>query len=177
MPALQGNSEQVQIALDGSSATDVSTLISSSLLSYLTNSAKTLLLSAASIGTSVTAKVATALEVIDTLTELTVYHLSTTSINSLSDASYSDTFTVSNIGTSSKVRVVLLLGSFTPQSGATVLLSNGTIAYELSVPTTTSDKRLEFNNLPASFIASFKVQNKTGVSFSSYANSLMVIPL
>jgi hypothetical protein len=161
----------------GSSATDVDAIIASALLTYLTNSAKSLLLSAGNIGASTLSKIETALEVIDNLADLTVYEIDGTPLNSLANNSTSSSFAVSNVGTSTLVRINVLLGEFQPTSGGKVTISNGTTAYELQVSTTLSEKRVEFNNIAASFVSSFTVKNSTGVAFPSYGNSIVVIPL
>jgi len=161
----------------GSSATDVDAIIASALLTYLTNSAKSLLLSAGNIGTSTLSKIETALEVIDNLADLTIYELDGTPLNNLASGSTSSSFVVSNVGTSTLVRIDVLLGEFQPSSGGKVIISDGTTAYELQVSTTLSEKRVEFNNIPASFVSSFTVKNSTGVTFPSYGNSIVVVPL
>jgi len=161
----------------GSSATDVDAIIASALLTYLTNSAKSLLLSAGNIGTSTLSKIETALEVIDNLADLTIYQLDGTPLDNLANGSTSSSFVVSNIGTSTLVRIDVLLGEFQPSSGGKVIISDGTTAYELQVSTTLSEKRVEFNNIPASFVSSFTVKNSTGVTFPSYGNSIVVVSL
>ena len=161
----------------GSSATDVDAIIASALLTYLTNSAKSLLLSTGNIGTSTLSKIETALEVIDNLADLTIYQLDGTPLDSLANGSTSSSFVVSNVGTSTLVRIDVLLGEFQPSSGGKVIISDGTTAYELEVSNVLSEKRVEFNNIPASFVSSFTVKNSTGVSFPSYGNSIVVVPL
>jgi hypothetical protein len=161
----------------GSSSTDVDTIIPSVLLTYLTNSAKSLLLSAGNIGASTLSKIDTALQVIDNLADLTVYQLDGTPLDNLANGSTSSSFVVSNVGTSTLVRIDVLLGEFQPSSGGKVIISDGTTAYELEVANTLSEKRVEFNNITASFVSSFTVKNSTGVTFPSYGNSIVVVPL
>jgi hypothetical protein len=161
----------------GSSATDVDAIIPSILLTYLTNSAKSLLLSAGNIGASTLTKIETALEVIDNLARLTIYEIDGTPLDSLANGSTSSSFVVSNVGTSTFVRINVLLGEFQPSSGGKVIISDGTTAYQLEVGNFLSEKRVEFNNIPASFVSSFTVKNSTGVTFPSYGNSIVVTPL
>ena len=161
----------------GSSATDVDTIIPSALLGYLTNTAKSLLLSAGNIGASTLSKIETALEVIDNLADLTAYQLDGTPLNSLANGSTSSSFVVPNVGTSTLVRIDVLLGEFQPSSGGKVIISDGITAYELEVSNVLSEKRVEFNNIPAAFVSSFTVKNSSGVSFPSYGNSVVVVPL
>jgi hypothetical protein len=161
----------------GSSATDVNAILPASLLTYLTNSAKTLFLSAANIGKSTTSIIENALETIDVLADLTTYQIDGTPLDSLADAATSSSFAVTNVGTSTHVRIIILLGEFQPTSGGMVSISDGITAYELEVAATLSEKRLEFNNIAASFVASFTVTNDTGATFPSYGNSIVVVPL
>lgn len=161
----------------GSTAEDVDTIISSALLTNLTNSAKSSLLSAANIGTATLSKIETALEFVDTLTELTSYQLDGTLLNSLADGDTSSSLTVSDVGDSTFVRIVILLSEITPSAGAKVIISDASTAYELELDTTTSEKRLEYSNIPAAFVSNFTVENATGVAFPSYGNSIVVVPL
>ena len=161
----------------GSSATDVDTIIPSALLGYLTNTAKSLLLSAGNIGASTLSKIEVALQVIDNLADLTAYQLDGTPLNSLANGSTSSSFAVPNVGTSTLVRIDVLLGEFQPSSGGKVIISDGTTAYELEVSNVLSEKRVEFNNIPAAFVSSFTVKNSSGASFPSYGNSVVVVPL
>lgn len=161
----------------GSGATDASPILSSSLLAYLSDSAKSSLLSAANIGASTAAKIETALEVIDALSDLTTYLLDATSLNSLANNESSSSLALASLAGSSRVRIVVLLGQFQPTAGGKVAISNGSTTYEITLPSTLSSKRVEFNNIPASFVSSFTVKNSTGVTFPSYGNSIVVVPL
>jgi len=161
----------------GSSATDVDTIIPSNLLAYLTNSTKTSLLSASNIGKSTTSEIENALEVIDVLTNLTTYQVDAAPLDSLANSATSTSFAVSNIGSSRFARLVILLGEFQPNLNGKVSISDGTTAYELTLANTLSEKRLEFNELSDSFVSSFTVTNSTGVTFPSYGNSIVVVPL
>lgn len=164
-------------APSGSTGVDSSYPISGDLLDYLSDSGKSSLLSVSNIGASTLAKVQTALEVIDSLTDFESYLLDGTALDSLASESLSTSFTYPNVGTSRFVRVILILGEITPTGTPTVEIVSGLTAYSLSVSTTTSEKRLEFNDIPESFVNSFQVRNSTGVPFTSSGNSLVVVGL
>ena len=161
----------------GSSASDTSLPISAGLLGYLSTTGQASMLSVTNIGSSTTARVTTALEVIDVLQGLETYLLDGTVLNGLANNANSSSFTVPNVGSSRLVRVGILLAELTPTAGAKVQITNGTTTYELSVPTTTSEKRIEFDSIPESFVNSFQVINKTGVSFPSSNNFVVVVAL
>jgi hypothetical protein len=73
------------------------------------------------------------------------------------------------------VKVILFLDTVTPVNvPSTVILSNGTSSYTIQVSNTTSAKRIEFNNIPAAFVASFTILNNLGVSFPANNNSISI---
>lgn len=161
----------------GSSAIDAPYVISSQNLDLLANSTKGALLSVSNIGSAITSRINSTLSLVETFKEFTSLLLNETALSSLANGAASAAFSVTNTGTSEYVKVVVILGEITPVTGATVQISDGTTAYELAVPTTTSEKRLEFYEIPAAFVASFQVVNLTGVPFASYGNSVVVVGL
>jgi hypothetical protein len=164
-------------APSGSIGTDSSYPIPSNLLDYLSDSGKSSLLSVSNIGASTLAKVQTSLEVIDNLTDFETYLLDGTALDGLADGATSAAFTYPNVGTSRFVRVVVILGEITPTGTSSVEIVSGLTAYTLSVSTATSEKRIEFNDIPESFVNSFSVVNKTGAPFASSGNSVVVVGL
>jgi hypothetical protein len=164
-------------APSGSIGTDSSYPIPSNLMDYLSDSGKSSLLSVSNIGASTLAKVQTSLEVIDNLTDFETYLLDGTALDGLADGATSAAFTYPNVGTSRFVRVVVVLGEITPTGTPSVEIVSGLTAYTLSVPTATSEKRLEFNDIPEAFVNSFQVRNSTGVPFALFGNSLVVVGL
>jgi hypothetical protein len=126
---------------------------------------------------STLAKVQTSLEVIDNLTDFETYLLDGTALDGLANGSSSTAFTYPNVGTSRFVRVVIILGEITPTGTPSVEIVSGLTAYSLSLSTATSEKRLEFNDVPKSFVNSFSIVNKTGVPFASFGNSVVVVGL
>ena len=161
---------------DGSIATDWAYPIGNDLISQLSDSAKSDLLAVSNIGTAITSVIEKALERIDELSNFTTFLLDGTQLNNLANGS-SVTYTISNTGDSPLVRLVIILGSITPTPGAKIVISNGIDAYELSLSTGASVKRLEFNALPASFVSSFTITNNSGVVLNASGNSIVVVSL
>lgn len=161
----------------GSTSLDVDTVLPTVLLNYLSSLAKTAILSATNIGTSTISQIETSLEVIQNLASLAQYQIDGSPLNNLANGNTSAAFTVTNVGTSQFVRIVILLDKFQPLSGAKITISDNTTAYELSLTTTLSEKRLEFTDIPAAFVSSFTVENSTGTTFPAFSNFVMVIPL
>jgi hypothetical protein len=164
-------------APSGSIGADSSYPIPSNLLDYLSDSGKSSLLSVSNIGASTLAKVQTSLEVIDNLTDFETYLLDGMALDGLADGSSSTAFAYPNVGTSRFVRVVVILGEITPMGTPSVEIVSGLTAYTLSLSTATSEKRIEFNDIPESFVNSFQVRNSTGVPFASSGNSVVVVGL
>lgn len=147
-------------------------------LNILSNVAKSSLLAVTNLGSSLTSKINNALAFVRTLENFNTYLLDSTAIDSLSNNSSSSSFQILNVGTSRLVKVIVILGEITPNAvSPRVLIVNNNTAYGLDVSTSTSEKRLEFNNIPSSFVTNFVVKNETGVSFASYGNSIIVIGL
>jgi hypothetical protein len=162
---------------DGSSSIDSGYFIDAQLLNYLSNSGKSKILSASNIGASTISVIEKSLEKIDALSDLTDFLIDETLLDNLSDGSSTSSIIVSNVGSSNYVRIVIVLGAITPTIGGTIVISDGTDSYELSVSTANSVKRLEFNNIPSAFISSFTITNSTGVSLASWGNSVLVVGL
>jgi hypothetical protein len=177
MPVGVGAQIEEVTAPTGSRAEDSSYPIPSRLLNYLSSSGKSSLLSVSNIGASTLAKVQTSLEVIDNLTDFETYLLDGTALDGLANGSSSTAFTYPNVGTSRFVRVVVILGEITPTGTPSVEIVSGLTAYTLNISTTTSQKRLEFNNIAESFVNGFQVRNFTGVPFASSGNSVVVVAL
>ncbi len=129
------------------------------------------------LGSAITSRINSTLDLIEALTGFETFVIDASSLNDLVNTQLSDELVVSNVGDSDFVRVVILLGEITPTGAPTIVLTNDTVGYELSVLTTTSEKRLVFDNIPSSFVSSFYVQNNTGVTLASWGNSIIVIPL
>lgn len=152
--------------------------IANQYLEMLSTSTKSILLSVSNIGATTTSKIETALQVIDNFTELEPYVLSGSALNSLLNNSQSAAYVVTNVGTSTLVKVIIILGEISPSATTPkMLITNGTTTYELAISSTTNEKRLEFNDIPSSFVGEFYVVNQTGVTLASGGNSIFVISL
>lgn len=161
----------------GSLATDFNYFVSSENLALLSDSTKSTLLSVSNIGSAITSRINSTLELIQAMGSFTSYLLDETVLNGLTSGSASASLLYPNAGTSKFVRVIVILGDIFPTSGAKMQITNGVTTYELAVSTTLSKKRLEFNDIPEAFVNSFQVQNLTGVPLASWGNSIIVIPL
>lgn len=161
----------------GSSAVDTNYSITTELLASLSPSAQSSILSVSNIGASTLSRVCKILELVNNVSALEAYLLDGTVLDNLQNNSASSVFTVPFVGSSRFVRVVIILGELSPKQNALVKLKHDATIYELAISQTTSEKRLEFNNIPASFVSSFTVENHTGHPFASSGNSIVVVGL
>lgn len=163
---------------DGSVGSDVDLAIDSQNLAILSNSAASSLLATTNLGASVTSRVNNTLDLIRSFESFEAFLLDGTQLDSLSSGNATTNYTIANTGSSDYVRIILILNSFTPSAPSPAIVFNdGTNSYSVSISTTTSNKRVELNNIPASFVSSFQVENQTGTSFASYGNSILVVNL
>jgi len=169
--------ETVFDAPPGSNAIDTSYGITPTNLGLLANSTKSALLSVSNLGSSITSRINSTLELVQALGDFTAFLLDETALNGLSNGSVSAVLSVANVGTSRFVKIIVILGEIAPTIGATVEITDGTTAYELDVPTGLSEKRLEYNQIPEAFANAFSVRNLTGVSLASFGNSVVVVGL
>jgi hypothetical protein len=162
----------------GSISEDYNYTIPEGNLDLLSNTTKSSLLSVSNMGSAITSKINSTLDLIESISLKTAYLLNGTLLNGLGSGASSTAFSVPNVGASLYVKVVIILGEITPTAFMpSISIFSGATGYQLEIPLTTSEKRLQFNNIAASFVSSFTVRNDTGVSLSSYGNSVMVIPL
>jgi hypothetical protein len=161
----------------GSSGQDTNYVITASNLALLANGTKSSLLAVSNLGSAITSRINSTLDLIEALTGFEAFVIDADSLNGLINTQQSSALNVANVGNSNFVRIVILLGEITPIGTPTIVITDNTVAYEQSVPTTTSEKRLDFDNIPSSFVSSFYVQNNTGVTLASWGNSIIVIPL
>ena len=162
---------------EGSTGIDAVYPISNESLALLANDTKSSLLSVSNIGSAISSRINSTLNLVDTFGNFESYLLDGTVLDSLAHTSNSTTLAVTNVGSSAFVKIVIILKEITPSGTPKVCISDATTTYELSMPLTTSEKRLEFNNIPSGFVSSFYVKNNTGTSLASYGNSIVVIPL
>lgn len=163
---------------EGSTVTDTSYIITDSNLALLSNSSKNSLLSVSNLGSAITSRINSTLELIQAYDEFTAYLLDETVLNGLANGATSSTLNVANVGTSNFVKVIVILGEITPVGLApSVFINSGLESYELAVGTTTAKKRLEFNQILAAFVNAFTVTNNLGVPLASSGNSVVVVGL
>jgi hypothetical protein len=149
------------------------------LLSYLSNSMRSTILSVNNFGSSTSSRIFNTLQAIDNFSAFQEYLISETILNSLATATQSANITGLNFGSSPKCRVIIILGSYQPVGiNPTITIDNGVNYYELSVSTTLSPKKLQFDNIPVSFFQSgFAVGNFSGATLASSGNSIFIVPL
>lgn len=164
-------------APSGSTGTDATYPISSSALALLSNGTQSSLLAVSNLGSAITSRINSTLDLIDALSDFESYVLDASPLNTLANSAVSTAFNVPSVGTSAFVRIIIVLGEITPTGTPKIAISDMTTSYEVSVPLTTNEKRLEFNNIPNGFVSTFYVQNLTGVPLASWGNSIIVIPL
>lgn len=158
----------------GSMAEDTSFPITDTNLGILDPVAQSQLLAVSNLGTTTTAKINSTLDLIRNYENLNVYTLDHTLLNSLADNTATSNYTITNTGSSKFVKVIIILGEITPTGTPAVRIQDNTNYYEMAITTSTSKKRIEFNNIPIAFISSFQVENQTGTTFASSGNSIIV---
>lgn len=102
--------------------------------------------------------------------------LDATSLNSLAHGGTSSSFSYLNPTGASNCRVIIILEKINVTTGGGIQIDNGTNYYQLMVPTGNSSKRIEFLNIPASFLSSFVINNETGVALAASGNSITIVP-
>jgi hypothetical protein len=98
-------------------------------------------------------------------------------LNSLANGSTLSGLTYENAAGATNAKVEIVLQKITPGVGANIQLDNGTDYYEMAIDTTTSAKKLEFIDIPATFLSSFSIINNTGVALASGGNTCIIYPL
>lgn len=100
------------------------------------------------------------------------------SLNGLANGGDVSGLVYSNTPGTMYAKVIIVLQSLSPTGmNPNVQIDNGTNYYELPVDTTTSAKRLEFIDIPTSFLTSFTIFNNTGVAFAAAGNTCTVYPM
>lgn len=163
---------------DGSIGIDSDFILSSDNLAILSNAAASSLLSVSNIGATTANKINSTLDLIRSFENQEAFLLDGEVLNNLNSGSSSTAFNFTETGTSNHVKIILLLNTISPSNPApTVVFKNNATSYSVNISTATDIKRIELNNIPASFVSSFQVENQTGTSFASYGNSILVVNL
>ena len=116
-------------------------------------------------------------EAVNVVSEFGIQTLAVIELEGLADAGTVSGLAYSNPGSSTNCKVILTLAPLAMASSGTVSIDDGTDSYELTVPSGTSGKRVEWNTIPATFLASFNLTNNLGVAFPATGNSLIILPL
>lgn len=109
--------------------------------------------------------------------EFGIQTLAVIELEGLANAATVSGLAYSNPGSSTNCKVILTLAPLAMASTGTVSIDDGTDSYELTVPSGTSGKRVEWNTIPSTFLASFNLTNNLGVAFPATGNSLVIVPL
>ena len=160
---------------EGSVAIDYDFIIPDENLALLSASASSSLLSASNIGKSVRTTINTTLDLIRTFENYNAFLLDGSLLNGLANGlnvNYN-----SDPGSSRFCRIVIILGAINPGLNPKVSITDGTTSYELAISGNFDNKRLEFNDIPASFVSNFYVINNTGTTLANSNNSILVVNL
>lgn len=116
-------------------------------------------------------------EAINVTSEFGIQTLAVIELEGLANAATVSGLAYSNPGSSTNCKVILTLAPIAMASTGTVKIDNGTDSYELTVPSGTSGKKIEWNTIPSTFLVSFNLTNNLGVAFAASGNSLIIVPL
>lgn len=114
---------------------------------------------------------------VNVTSEFGIQTLAVIQLQSLANAATVSGLAYSNPGSSTNCKVILTLAPVAMASSGTVSIDDGTNSYELTVPSGTSGKKVEWNTIPSTFLASFNLTNNLGVAFPATGNSLVIVPL
>lgn len=114
---------------------------------------------------------------INITTDYGVQGVANISLDGLANGSSVSSLVYDNISGATNAKVVLIIQKVTPSGSPNIQIDNGTSYYQVSVDTTSSAKRVEFNDIPASFLASFSIINNLGVAFPASGNTCTVYPV
>jgi hypothetical protein len=103
--------------------------------------------------------------------------MATSALDGLANSGSLSSLVYANLGSATNCKVILNLAPVVMASSGTVRIDDGTNFYEMTVPSGTSGKRVEWNTIPASFLASFSLINNLGVAFAATGNSLIIVPI
>lgn len=98
-------------------------------------------------------------------------------VDGLANGATSSPVAFANLAGATLGKVILILGSMSPIGTPVISITNGSSQYDLPVTTTSSAKRLEWNDIPVAFLASFSIVNSTGVALPFVGNSLIIMPV
>jgi hypothetical protein len=109
---------------------------------------------------------------------LGVAPISSSTIDGLLSAASSVSISVSNSTSATNGKLIICLGAFTPVSATPkITLSDSTNTYSITITTGSSARRIEFNDIPMTFLANFTIINETGSTLPAEGNYLYVVPV
>jgi hypothetical protein len=98
-------------------------------------------------------------------------------LDSLANGANISGLSYSNISGATNAKVVIIIQKISPTGSPNIQIDDGTSYYEISIDTSTSAKRVEFNDIPASFLANFKIFNNLGVALPASGNTCTIYPV
>lgn len=116
-------------------------------------------------------------QTINITTNWGVQEVANSSLNSLANGADLSGLVYDNISGATNAKVIIEIQKVTPTGSPNIQIDDGTSYYEVSVDTSASAKRVEFNDIPASFLANFKIFNNLGVAFPASGNTCTIYPL
>lgn len=168
----------------GSSSEDyVQSIVDDYLLFYFSDAGKSKILAEVGGGISTKSVIINQLEALDKTINPVGYGTSTSTIdetllNNLVDGGQTTSILITNLGTSSYARITIsITEDITPTGASPIIRIRNPITrvnYDVTVSTTTSGKKIVFNNIPEDFCSEFVVINNTGVTLPSFGNSISV---
>lgn len=106
-----------------------------------------------------------------------ITHISASAINGLGDTQSTGSIVFSNPTSATTANLIIILSKLLPTgSPSSIAISNGTSQYVNQVSNTNSSKRIEFVDIPTSFLSSFTIKNQLGVSIQADENAIVIIP-
>lgn len=116
-------------------------------------------------------------QTINITTNWGVQEVANSSLNSLANGADLSGLVYDNISGATNAKVIIEIQKVTPTGSPNIQIDDGTSYYEVSVDTSASAKRVEFNDIPASFLANFKIFNNLGVAFPASGNTCTIYPV
>jgi hypothetical protein len=97
-------------------------------------------------------------------------------LSGLANNTSSSSLTYATPSGSTTAKVVIVLGSITLSTAGALSLQSGEDTYDMTVGAGTGARRVEYNNVPSAFLASFSVKNSLGVVLATSGNALTILP-
>jgi hypothetical protein len=102
--------------------------------------------------------------------------VATDKLNGLLNDQYSEALQYANDSDQPLATVEVVINPITPIAGGTIEIVSGSSAYEITLTTETSARRLKFVDIPSSFLSSFFLLNKSGDDLPAKGNYVVVEP-